>query len=55
MLGAAYGLHWLDPVAVLAVVSLHLTLTTQRQFKLRLITVAILLGLIFEHALLHAG
>jgi len=55
VLGAAHGLPWLGPLAVLAVVGLHLTLTAQRQSELRLITIAILLGLVFEHALLHAG
>jgi len=35
VLGAAYGLHWLSPVAVLAVVSLHLTCPACR-FKSRL-------------------
>lgn len=55
VLGAANGLPWLGPVAVTAVIGLHLTLTAQRLAELRLLIIAILLGLAFEHALLHAG
>jgi len=55
VLGAANGLPWLGPVAVLAAVSLHLALTARRASELRLLLVACVLGLAFEHALLHAG
>lgn len=55
VLGAAHGLPWLGPIAVLAAVVLHLMLTTQRLSELKLLAVALILGLIFEQALLDAG
>lgn len=55
VLGAAHGLPWLGPVAVLAAVVLHLTLTTRRLPELRLLSAAFIMGLLFEHALLYAG
>lgn len=55
VLSAANGLPWLGPVVVLAVVGLHLKLATQRLAELRLLLVALALGIVFEHALLLAG
>lgn len=55
VLGAAHGLPWLGPVAVLAAVGLHLVQTRQRGPELGLLLAAALLGLVFEHALLSAG
>lgn len=55
VLGAAHGLAWLGPVAVLAAIALHLALTPQRLPELRLLMVAAGSGLVFEHALLYAG
>lgn len=55
VLGAAHGLPWLGPVAVLGVIGLHLASTLQRRTELRLLLAALIVGLLFEHALLHAG
>lgn len=55
VLGAAHGLAWLGPVAVVVAIALHLTLTPQRLTELRLLMVAAGWGLILEHALLYAG
>ncbi|MGQ9686111.1 MAG: DUF2878 domain-containing protein [Thiobacillaceae bacterium] len=55
VLGAAHGLPWLGPVAVLAAVVLHLAQSTQRWPELRLLSAAFVLGFLFENALLNAG
>ncbi len=55
VVGAAKGLPWLGPVVVLAIIGLHLKLTTQRPAELRLLLVASIFGVVFEHALLYAG
>jgi hypothetical protein len=55
VLGAAHGLAWLGPVAVLAAVALHLGSTPRRWPELRLLTFALVLGLVLEHVLLYAG
>lgn len=55
VLGAAHGLPWLGPVAVLAAVGLHLVQTHRRSLALGLLLAAALLGFVFEHVLLSAG
>jgi hypothetical protein len=55
VLGAAQGLAWLGPLAVLGAIALHLSLAPQRMPELRLMGLALLLGVAVEHALLYAG
>lgn len=55
VLGAAKGLTWLGPVAVLCVAGLHLYMAERRGHEFRLLLAAFALGLALEHVLLHAG
>lgn len=55
VLGAAQGLPWLGPVAVLAAVGLHLVQSWAHVCELGLLFAALLLGVVFEHILFIAG
>jgi hypothetical protein len=53
--GATHGLPWLGPVAVVALVTLHLLLDTQPARSAGLIAVALLVGAALESALFRFG
>jgi len=55
VLGAAHGLPWLGPLVVLAVVFLHLFLSSRPMHELRLIAAAMMLGLMIDSLLLASG
>jgi hypothetical protein len=55
VLGAANGLPWAGPLAVLAAVMLHLRLSRQPSLEIRLILAAVALGLLADAALLATG
>jgi hypothetical protein len=55
VLGAANGAPWLGPVAILAAVALHLRFTRRPGVELRLLAVAVVLGLTVDSLLLATG
>jgi hypothetical protein len=55
VLGAAHGLMWLGPLAVLAIVAVHLALSLRPIAELRLVAVATALGLLVESLVLAGG
>ncbi len=55
VLGAARGVLWLGPMAVLLVIGIHLALTDNRTGELKLLAVAGSLGFFFDTALVAAG
>jgi hypothetical protein len=55
VLGAAHGRPWLGPLVVLAIVLLHLFLSSRPMHELRLIASAMLLGLVIDSLLLASG
>jgi hypothetical protein len=55
VLGAAHGMPWLGPVAVLLAVLLHLRLIKRPRNELKLIACAMVLGLLLDSILLASG
>jgi hypothetical protein len=55
VLGAANGMPWMGPVAVLAVVGVHLRQIRRPGMELRLILGAVLLGLVADSLILATG
>ena len=55
VLGAAEGLPWLGPLALVPVLAVHLSLTGDRQGELKLLLAAGLLGFLYDTALVNAG
>jgi hypothetical protein len=55
VLGAANGMPWLGPVAVLLVGGLHLRSSRRPAIELRLLMIAMALGLMFDSLLLATG
>lgn len=55
VLGAAKGLPWLGPLAMLPVLGVHLALTDDRQGEFKLLLVAGILGFLYDTTLVAAG
>lgn len=55
VLGAANALPWLGPVVVAAVVAIHLTMARRPARELRLVLVAMMIGLVVDSLLLATG
>jgi hypothetical protein len=55
VLGAARGVFWLGPLALLPVLAIHLALRDNRSAELKLLLTAGLLGFLFDSALVSAG
>ena len=55
VLGAAKGAPWLGPVAILVAVALHLRFTRRPGVELRLLAIAMVLGLTVDSLLLATG
>ncbi len=55
VLSAANGLPWAGALAALAAIALHLQLASNAAAEIRLIVVALALGLVFDSALLATG
>jgi len=55
VLGAAGGMPWLGPLAVLAVVALHLRQSRRPAVEARLLLIALLLGLVVDSLILAGG
>ena len=55
VLGAANQLPWIGTTIALAVVALHLALTSQRRVELKLIVAAAVIGLVLDSALASSG
>jgi hypothetical protein len=55
VLGAAKGLPWLGPVAMVPVLGVHLALAEHRSGELNLLIAAGILGFLFDTALVAAG
>lgn len=55
VLGAAKGVHWLGPLAMVPVLGVHLTLAENRSGELKLLMVAGVLGFLFDTILVAAG
>lgn len=55
VLGAAGGMPWLGPLAVLAVVALHLRQSRRPAVEARLLLIALLLGLVVDSLVLAGG
>jgi hypothetical protein len=55
VLGAANGMPWIGPLAVLALVSIHLRLVKRPGAEVRLMLVAILMGLLADSLLVVSG
>jgi len=55
VLGAAKGMPWLGPLAMLPVLALHLALAENRPGEIKLLVVAGMLGFLFDTALVTAG
>ena len=55
VLGAARGMFWLGPLAMLPVLAIHLVLAENRQAELKLLLVAGLLGFLFDSSLVSFG
>ena len=55
VLGAARGMFWLGPLALLPVLAIHLVLAENRQAELKLLLVAGLLGFLFDSSLVYFG
>ena len=55
VLGAAKGMPWIGPIAVLAVVALHLSLSVRPKSELKLLLSAMLAGLVLDSLLVSSG
>jgi len=55
VMGAARGMFWLGPLAMLPVLAIHLALRDNRQGELKLLLSAGLLGFIYDTSLVSAG
>jgi hypothetical protein len=55
VLGAARGVFWLGPVAMLPTLAVHLALTNDRRGEIKLLLAAGLLGLVFDTAFVAGG
>jgi hypothetical protein len=55
VLGAANGVPWVGALAALAAVGLHLALAADAAAEIRLIAIALALGIVFDSALLATG
>ncbi|NNC63476.1 MAG: DUF2878 domain-containing protein, partial [Gammaproteobacteria bacterium] len=55
VLGAANGVPWIGALAALAAVGLHLALAADAAAEIRLIAIALALGIVFDSALLATG
>jgi hypothetical protein len=55
VLGAARGIPWLGPLALVPVLGVNLALSDQRSAELKLVLVSLLLGFLFDTALVAAG
>ncbi len=55
VLGAANGLAWVGALIALIAVGLHLLLAADAPAEIRLITIALALGIVFDSALLATG
>ena len=55
VLGAAKGMPWIGPIAVLAVVTLHLSLSVRPRSELKLLLSAMLAGLVLDSLLVASG
>lgn len=55
VLGAARGIPWLGPLAMLPVIAIHLTLLERRRGEIKLLLTAGLLGLIFDTLFVYGG
>jgi len=55
VLGAAKGMPWLGPLAMVPVLGVHLTLAENRSGELKLLVGAGILGFLFDTALVAAG
>ena len=55
VLGAARGMFWLGPLAMLPTLAVHLTLQDNRRGEVKLLLAAGLLGLVFDTAFVAGG
>ena len=55
ILGAAKGMPWLGPLAMVPVLSVHLILTENRSGEMKLLLTAGILGFLFDTVLVAAG